>query len=93
MHDFCKKLHKFDEKMHIFVVFSKKRGIAVTMCYQWKENEIKMVQNQNEEMKSEMQFMITEYEKIKTQNDKYQQGLLKFNQLMNLSFLLLEIDM
>ena len=50
-----------------------------------KENEIKMVQNQNEEMKSEMQFMITEYEKIKAQNDKYQQGLLKFNQLMNLS--------
>ena len=50
-----------------------------------KENEIKMVQNQNEEMKSEIQFMITEYEKIKALNDKYQQGLLKFNQLMNLS--------
>ena len=50
-----------------------------------KENEIKMVQEQNEEMKSEMQFMLTEYEKIKAQNDKYQQGLLKFNQLMNLS--------
>jgi hypothetical protein len=36
-------------------------------------------------MKSEIQFMITEYENIKAQNDKYQQGLLKFNQLMNLS--------
>jgi chromosome segregation ATPase len=50
-----------------------------------KENEMKMIQDQNEEMKSEMQFMITEYEKIKAQNDKYQQGLMKFNQLMNLS--------
>ena len=43
------------------------------------------IKAQNEEMKSEMQFMITEYENIKAQNDKYQQGLLKFNQLMNLS--------
>ena len=50
-----------------------------------KDSEIKMVQNQNEEMKCEIQFMITEYEKIKVINDKYQQGLLKFNQLMNLS--------
>ena len=50
-----------------------------------KESEIKMLQNQNEEMKCEIKFMITEYEKIKVINDKYQQGLLKFNQLMNLS--------
>ena len=50
-----------------------------------KESEIKILQNQNEEMKCEIKFMITEYEKIKVINDKYQQGLLKFNQLMNLS--------
>ena len=45
--------------------------------------EILNLSKENEEMKNELKFLVNEYEKIKAQNDKYQSGLMKFNQLMN----------
>ena len=34
-------------------------------------------------MKKELQFLVIEYEKLQKENQKYQEGLMKFNQFMN----------
>ena len=36
-----------------------------------------------QEMKNEMRFLITEYEKIQAQNEKYQAKFMQFNQMMS----------
>jgi peptidoglycan hydrolase CwlO-like protein len=77
------------EEMQKIILTQKNENKDIISTYEKykneKDNEIRIIKAQNDEMKSEIQFLITEYENIKAQNDKYQQGLLKFNQLMNLS--------
>ena len=77
---------KIEELNNIILQQKEDNKQILTYFEQYKterENEILIINNENSEMKKELQFLVIEYEKLQKENQKYQEGLMKFNQFMN----------
>ena len=77
---------KIEELNNIILQQKEDNKQILTYFEQYKterENEILTINNENSEMKKELQFLVIEYEKLQKENQKYQEGLMKFNQFMN----------
>jgi hypothetical protein len=77
---------KIEELNNIILQQKEDNKQILTYFEQYKterENELLTLNNENSEMKKELQFLVIEYEKLQKENQKYQEGLMKFNQFMN----------
>ena len=78
---------KIEELNNIILQQKEDNKQILTYFEQYKterENEILTINNENSEMKKELQFLVIEYEKLQKENQKYQEGLMIFNQFMNI---------
>lgn len=81
------KLNETIEEFKILIITQKDQNKEIISDFdKYKaecERQLQYYKKENEEMKNEMKFLITEYEKVQAQNEKYQAKFIQFTQMMN----------